>query len=1034
MKKAFTIFAAMVMLTSMSFAQKGMTKQGNNRPMLQSTRFAPAKLMKQGNVKNGLKDVSFPIWNNTMSYCMDEEFYTNVGTTTPGDTVYWAIQLESAALVGRNNLTSVEFFVVAAGTYTLSIYSGAQPAGTALHTQTINAVAADTMAWKTITFASPIAIDQTQDLWVVLSNSDVDYPAAGIMGNEYDNGKWVSLDGIQWLNVAEAGVDVTWMIRATSDTYTVLPPMVRISGPVAVRTGDTAYYTALSANSDSYTWTINADFVDTSLNFAQVVWNAAGTYDVIVTATNTADNTDDTLTVEVFSCDDITLPYTPNFAGGLGCWDTVCDSTHGAGWFASVDMFESDPDGQVLSMSAQSYYGLFMMDFPVDNWLISPEMEMPTTGDYEIAWQVKPFAPNYSGDHYGVYVISGTDTTLLFEESLTGMTDYNQRMVIIPSTVSGNFQVAFRHFNSEGGYVIILDNIQVRNLTDPALTLQGPAAAEINTPVVFTATAPNATSFAWTINGTSVNTTGNVLTHTFTADGFDTITVTATNNAGSATDSIVTEIYSCNAIAQFPYTQSFESGIRCWNMSSADPANDDRFGIDTTSYAGNYGFRFSSYNRAEDYNQYLISPEFTLPETGEYMVKFMYKGHRTTEAFRVLASTTTNAVEAFTNVLGTYETTATEWTEVGFLLPQGTKYIAINYFADYQYYLYIDDITVKVLDIVPTVTLQGPDNAESGEQITYTANAPLATSFAWTVDGNAANTTGNTLTTSFTGAGEHTVSVVATNSVGNSTPASITVNVFSCDAITEFPWTANFEQAEGYECWKFIDADGDGANWFLYANDEASYGYNNSHGLAMSASYDNNYGALTPDNWMVLPAMSLPEGSNLILSWYEKGQDTGYAAEKYSVYISTTGNTVEDFTTAAANFTATKNWVGRNVELNQYAGQTVYIAFRHHDVTDMYILDIDDIKVSTERVSINEVESDMISLYPNPASEMVSVNAEGLEGMVTVQILDLTGRVMMQQEGAAQNFRFDVSSFAKGSYFVRMNGENINAVRKLIVK
>ena len=416
------------------------------------------------------------------------------------------------------------------------------------------------------------------------------------------------------------------------------------------------------------------------------------------------------------------------------------------------------------------------------------------------------------------------------------------------------------------------------------------------------------------------------------------------------------------------------------------------------------------------------------------MVKFMYKGHRTTEAFRVLASTTTNAVEAFTNVLGTYETTATEWTEVGFLLPQGTKYIAINYFADYQYYLYIDDITVKVLDIVPTVTLQGPDNAESGEQITYTANAPLATSFAWTVDGNAANTTGNTLTTSFTGAGEHTVSVVATNSVGNSTPASITVNVFSCDAITEFPWTANFEQAEGYECWKFIDADGDGANWFLYANDEASYGHNNSHGLAMSASYDNNYGALTPDNWMVLPAMSLPEGSNLILSWYEKGQDTGYAAEKYSVYISTTGNTVEDFTTAAANFTATKNWVGRNVELNQYAGQTVYIAFRHHDVTDMYILDIDDIKVSTERVSINEVESDMISLYPNPASEMVSINAEGLEGMVTVQILDLTGRVMMQQEGAAQNFRFDVSSFAKGSYFVRMNGENINAVRKLIVK
>jgi hypothetical protein len=100
----------------------------------------------------------------------------------------------------------------------------------------------------------------------------------------------------------------------------------------------------------------------------------------------------------------------------------------------------------------------------------------------------------------------------------------------------------------------------------------------------------------------------------------------------------------------------------------------------------------------------------------------------------------------------------------------------------------------------------------------------------------------------------------------------------------------------------------------------------------------------------------------------------------------------------------------------------------------MFYLDIDDIKVSTERVSFNEVESNMINLYPNPASEMVSVNAEGIEGKVTVQILDLTGRVMMQQDGTAQNFRFDVSNLAKGSYFVRMNGENINAVRKLVVK
>jgi hypothetical protein len=94
---------------------------------------------------------------------------------------------------------------------------------------------------------------------------------------------------------------------------------------------------------------------------------------------------------------------------------------------------------------------------------------------------------------------------------------------------------------------------------------------------------------------------------------------------------------------------------------------------------------------------------------------------------------------------------------------------------------------------------------------------------------------------------------------------------------------------------------------------------------------------------------------------------------------------------------------------------------------------IDDIELSNT-VGIDEVENNVLSVSPNPASTMVSVSAAGIEGNVTVQIVDMNGRVMMQQQGAAQNFRFDVSNLAQGAYFVRMTGENVNAVRKLIVK
>ena len=94
---------------------------------------------------------------------------------------------------------------------------------------------------------------------------------------------------------------------------------------------------------------------------------------------------------------------------------------------------------------------------------------------------------------------------------------------------------------------------------------------------------------------------------------------------------------------------------------------------------------------------------------------------------------------------------------------------------------------------------------------------------------------------------------------------------------------------------------------------------------------------------------------------------------------------------------------------------------------------IDDIELSNT-VGINEVAEGGLSLYPNPASSMVTVSTEGVEGNVTVQVVDLNGRVMMQQQGNAQSFRFDVSTLAQGAYFVRLTGENVNAVRKLIVK
>lgn len=808
------------------------------------------------------------------------------------------------------------------------------------------------------------------------------------------------------------------------------PPELTLYGPTFVRVDQPAQFVAVAESNTTIAWFVDGASESNTSDTLDYTFTTDGMHQVVATATNNTNllSSSDTLNVNVFSCENINLPYAPNFSTGLECWDTICDSTHNTGWYPTVEMFD-EPVGQVMSISVGSN-GLQVVDIPVDNWLVSPEIAMPTTGEeYEVAWKVAPYTTRKDGDHYGIYVINGGDTTLLWEESLTGLNGFNQRMAIIPSTISGDFQVAFRHFNNEGGYAIILDSIQIRALTAPELTLNGPTEAINGNTVSFTAIAPNAESFVWTIDGVEQSETGYTLTTSFTTDGFHTVGVTVSNNEGSDEDSIVVDVYSCNVISQFPLVQDFENGIRCWTKVSMDPANDNRFGIDTVHYAGNYGFRFSSFSSASDYNQYLITPELSLPTEGEYMVKFMYRAYGTNyaEPFSVLASSTTSDIAAFTTVLGSYEHTNNEWTEVAFPLPANTKYVAINYYGHFAYYLYIDNFSVEAINIVPIVELEGPESAETHEQVVFVANAPLATSFAWTVDGTAASETGQVLTVSFDTPGIHSVSVVATNSVGNSAPVTASIDVYTCDV--NAPWTEDFEG--NTDCWTFYTADGMSHGFVINPNGQYQYSHSGNYCLFGTYSDDVNV-----DQWAFSPAITMPQdATGYLLSYYVHTTAWEGIPTKYEVRLSTGSTNIEDFTVMLyTEQDSARFYKQRIVDMSQYAGQTIRLAFRNLTPMGGDAMMFDDIEISNT-VSINDVAAESkLDLYPNPASTTVNVSTEGIEGKVIVSIVDLNGRVMMQQQGNAQNFTFDVRNLAQGAYFVHMTGENINAVRKLVVK
>ncbi len=92
----------------------------------------------------------------------------------------------------------------------------------------------------------------------------------------------------------------------------------------------------------------------------------------------------------------------------------------------------------------------------------------------------------------------------------------------------------------------------------------------------------------------------------------------------------------------------------------------------------------------------------------------------------------------------------------------------------------------------------------------------------------------------------------------------------------------------------------------------------------------------------------------------------------------------------------------------------------------------------TTGVGINTVEGNsMVSIYPNPAENNTTISVSGVEGNVTVTIVDMNGRTVstttMECAGDCEKM-MNVDGLASGSYFVRLQGNGFNAVKKLIIK
>lgn len=255
----------------------------------------------------------------------------------------------------------------------------------------------------------------------------------------------------------------------------------------------------------------------------------------------------------------------------------------------------------------------------------------------------------------------------------------------------------------------------------------------------------------------------------------------------------------------------------------------------------------------------------------------------------------------------------------------------------------------------------------------------------------------------------------------------------------------SFELSLLPECWSIIDEDQDGYNWdvsyqVLDENGITVSG-NTGVGYLTSASFDNAEGVLNPDNYLVLPQLDIQPNEDL--SFYVGAIDPSYFLENYSVLLSTTGNNPEDFTdTLLTEVLAAHVFQFREIDLFDYEGMQVYIAFNHHNSSNQFQIRLDDVLYPTTLeeceilVSLAEIGDEFVELkiFPNPSQGIFTL--ENSDSRIEeIIVFGATGIQVWNQQYSdrSQTQRVDLSSLSKGVYTMKVKTDEYTTSKRVII-
>ena len=211
--------------------------------------------------------------------------------------------------------------------------------------------------------------------------------------------------------------------------------------------------------------------------------------------------------------------------------------------------------------------------------------------------------------------------------------------------------------------------------------------------------------------------------------------------------------------------------------------------------------------------------------------------------------------------------------------------------------------------------------------------------------------------------------------------------------------------------WTHVDQDGDGLPFWARTEGISIGGQPlppfEGQGMAWSRSWITGPSGFHSDNWLITPNITLPNDPSLRLNFVIRSEGGGFL-DHIEVLVSTTGRatgsavgnvgvTVGDFTSIYRHAPPGGLWTEVSLPIANFAGQNVYIAFRHKETNNSWIA-LDDVSIirtlpsdgsnfniflDGSLVATNVTEREHVFTNLDPGNRVASVQAVSETGLLS---------------------------------------------------